>query len=142
DELVRGLLASAGSEGWTVLLCSHDIGELELLADHVGFLDKGRMKLSEPMDVVRDRFKHVDVLFSETPANWSPPAEWLAVEQAGQHMSFMMRHEGHHAEHSVAAQLPSAARIDVRDATLREVFVALARNTAPPASGAAKGAAA
>jgi len=30
DELVRGLLESSGSEGWTVLLCSHDIGELDL----------------------------------------------------------------------------------------------------------------
>jgi ABC-type multidrug transport system ATPase subunit len=36
DELVRGLLESAGAEGWTVLLSSHDIGELELLADRVG----------------------------------------------------------------------------------------------------------
>lgn len=58
DDLVRGLLGSAGTEGWTVLLCSHDIGELELLADWVGFLDSGRLVLSEPMDAVREQFKH------------------------------------------------------------------------------------
>src|SRR5665213_365147 len=51
DELVRGLLDFAGNEGWSVVLSSHDIGELELLADWVGFLDGGRMQLSEPMDV-------------------------------------------------------------------------------------------
>src|SRR5450756_1018122 len=46
DELVRGLLQSTGAEGWTVLLCSHDIAEVEMLADWVGFLQKGRMRLS------------------------------------------------------------------------------------------------
>jgi ABC-2 type transport system ATP-binding protein len=143
DELVRGLLTSAGSEGWTVLLCSHDIGELELLADYVGFLDRGRMKLSEPMDALRNRFKHVDVVLSETPATWSAPSDWLSLQQAGQHMSFVMTHDaGHTAEHAVAARLPSAARIDVRDATLREVFVALARHGAPPTGIATNGAAA
>ncbi len=143
DELVRGLLASAGSEGWTVLLCSHDIGELELLADHVGFLDHGRMKLSEPMEVMRRRFKHVDVLLSETPANWSAPSDWLSVAHAGQHLSFLMMHEaGDPAEHAVAATLPSAARIDVRDATLREVFVALARHAPARAGATTTGAAA
>ena len=53
DELVRGLLESVAGEGWTVLLCSHDIGELEGLADWVGFLDAGRLIISEPMDVLR-----------------------------------------------------------------------------------------
>jgi ABC-2 type transport system ATP-binding protein len=143
DELVRGLLTSAGSEGWTVLLCSHDIGELELLADYVGFLDRGRMQLSEPMEVVRNRFKHVDVLLSETPTSWSTPSDWLSVDQAGQHMSFVMTHEtGDSAEHAVAARLPGAARVDVRDATLREVFVALARRAPALGGVVAEGAAA
>jgi ABC-2 type transport system ATP-binding protein len=143
DELVRGLLASAGSEGWTVLLCSHDIGELELLADYVGLLDKGRIRLSEPMDVVRSRFKHVDVVLREPPANWTAPSDWLSVEQAGQHLSFVMTHEADNtAEHAVAARLPSAARIDIRDATLREMFVALVRHAPVGRGVATKGAAA
>ena len=50
DDLVRGLLESAGGEGWTVLLASHDIGEVEMLADQVGLLDRGRLLVSEPMD--------------------------------------------------------------------------------------------
>jgi ABC-2 type transport system ATP-binding protein len=56
DELVRGLLDSAAGESLTVLLSSHDIGELEMLADWVGFLDKGRMQMSESMDSLRERY--------------------------------------------------------------------------------------
>lgn len=56
DELVRGLLESSGREGWTVIISSHDIGELDLLADSVGILDHGRLVLSDTMDAVRERF--------------------------------------------------------------------------------------
>lgn len=55
DELVRGLLETSGSEGWTVLICSHDLEELNLLADRVGFIHAGEMLLSETMDDLRAR---------------------------------------------------------------------------------------
>ncbi len=130
DELVRGLLTSAGSEGWTVLLCSHDIGELELLADWVGLLDRGTMKLSEPMDVVRRRFKHVDVLLRDAAADATLPPDWLSVERAARRVSFVMDHDGDAAAH-VARSLGPVEQIDVRDATLRETFVALVGHRAP-----------
>jgi ABC-2 type transport system ATP-binding protein len=57
DELVQGLLETAGSEEWTVVICSHDLAELEMLADWVGFISAGEMLVSEPMDDLRARFK-------------------------------------------------------------------------------------
>lgn len=133
DELVRGLLESAGTDGWTVLLCSHDIGELELLADWVGFLDNGRVELSEPMDVVRQRFKHVEVLAGNEATALQPlAADWLSVGRAGNRVSFLMSHAGDDAAKTVLPnRFPGALRIDVRPASLREVFVALARRSAP-----------
>jgi ABC-2 type transport system ATP-binding protein len=142
DELVRGLLASSKSEGWTVLLCSHDIGELELLADFVGFLDRGRMRLSEPIDVLRDRFKHVEVVLDEGPARSSVPREWLSVERAGTHLRFVMMRDRDEPEQAVAERFPGAKRVEVREATLREVFVALARHSQAPSASASNGVAA
>jgi ABC-2 type transport system ATP-binding protein len=57
DDLVRGLLETADSGGWTVVVSSHDIGELELLADWVGFLDRGTLRVSEPLEQLRARFE-------------------------------------------------------------------------------------
>ena len=57
DELVQGLLETAGSDEWTVVICSHDLAELEMLADWVGFISAGEMLVSEPMDDLRARFK-------------------------------------------------------------------------------------
>ena len=131
DELVRGLLESSGTEGWTVLLCSHDIGELESLADWVGFLSAGRMLLSETMESLRARFRRVDVVLpeAESPSAQQYPTEWTAVERAGRLLSFMVSHSHDSPlEPVLSARFPGAARIDVREASLREVFVALAKH--------------
>ncbi len=39
----------------TILLCTHDLAEAELLADRVGILDKGRLILLEPADELKRR---------------------------------------------------------------------------------------
>jgi ABC-2 type transport system ATP-binding protein len=76
DELVRGLLETSGSEGWTVLVCSHDLEELNLLADRVGFINAGEMVLSESMDEMRTRFPGATLrdLFLATVKRKSPAA--------------------------------------------------------------------
>ena len=49
DELVRGLLEVSGERPWTVLISSHDIDEVERLADWVGFIKDGRLLFAEPV---------------------------------------------------------------------------------------------
>ncbi len=130
DELVRGLLESVAGEGCTVLLCSHDIGELEALADWAGFLDTGRLILSEPMDVLRARFKRVEVMMNGGPfvAVEELPPDWLSVERAGRRATFLIPdHGASSTEEEVRRRFAGAARVEVREASLREVFVGLAR---------------
>src|SRR5881275_2500163 len=40
----------------TILLCTHDLREAELLADRVGILDRGRLIALEPADVLKERY--------------------------------------------------------------------------------------
>jgi ABC-2 type transport system ATP-binding protein len=129
DDLVHGLLDVAGSEGWSVLICSHDIGELELLADWVGLLDAGRMRLSEPMDVLRGRFKRAEVVLAdgESIAAGELPGNWLSVERAGQRLGFLVPDATTDLQNQLHQRFPHASRIEVRAASLREVFVGLVR---------------
>ena len=132
DELVRGLLESAGAEGWTVLLSSHDIGELELLADRVGILAEGRLRLNASMDEMRGRFKRVEVTASDSSPMNGIDANWMSVERSGNRLGFVADTSD---ESSLASELSRrfpAARVEVRPATLREVFVSVASRTAPP----------
>ncbi len=119
DDLVRGLLEWSGNEGWTVLLCSHDIGELELLADWVGFLDRGEMRLSEPIDVLRERFKRVTVVMdTDVAITTAADRGWMSLERAGRRVSFLVsRAEGTVLEERVVRdRFPQAERVEVSGA--------------------------
>ena len=41
----------------TILLCTHDLAEAEILAERVGILDDGRLLFLEPADEVKQRFE-------------------------------------------------------------------------------------
>jgi len=47
EEFVRGVLELAAQERWTIFISSHDIEEVERLADWVGFINDGRLELVE-----------------------------------------------------------------------------------------------
>ncbi len=139
DELVRGLLETAGSEGWSVLLCSHDIGELELLADWVGFLANGRITLSESVESLRARFKRVDARLPDEDAVRAlrTPADWMSVDRAGARLSFITSHGEMKDDEQLRTLLPHAADVEVREASLRELFIALAESSRQPKEVAA-----
>ncbi len=124
DELVRGLLDAASAEGTTVLLCSHDIAEIEALADWVGILDHGRMRMSESLDALRARYKRVELVTE--PGLRLPtqlPASWLSVERAGLRLSVLME-QGSDERESVV-DLRGVTRREVREASLKELYLAL-----------------
>ena len=131
DDLVRGLLASASSDGWTAVISSHDVAELEVLTDWVGFLDRGRMRLSDERERLRDRFKRVIVVAGENPSELDtrPGDEWLSPERAGLRLTFITENgTGSETERALSRRFPGAESIEARDATLGEIFVALGRS--------------
>lgn len=131
DDLVHGLLESAGSEGWTAVISSHDVAELEMLTDWVGFLDHGRMRLSDDRERLRARFKRVTVMAGESDAELGPTPNdrWLSTERAGRRLAFVVDDtSGATTPDFLRQRFPGATAIDVADATLGEIFVALARS--------------
>ena len=40
----------------TILLCTHDLGEAEILAERIGILDDGRLLCLEPADEIKQRY--------------------------------------------------------------------------------------
>ena len=68
DELIQSLAALFKQETWTMFISSHDIDDVERLADWVGILDRGKLCLSEPIDSLLGRFA-----FSRRPARTCGP---------------------------------------------------------------------
>ncbi len=130
DDLVRGVLEMSGREGWTVIIASHDLAELELLADWVGFLDRGTLQLHEPMDAMRERYRWVDVVTAAPNAQLpaTRPREWVWAEASGARVRVLVS-QPDEAVLNAAARVwyADATRVEVSDASLRDVFVALTR---------------
>ncbi|OAI58075.1 hypothetical protein AYO49_01470 [Verrucomicrobiaceae bacterium SCGC AG-212-N21] len=130
DEFIHGLLELTEEEGWTVFVSSHDIEEVQRLADRVTLLSRGRLALEEDADSLHARFRAVDLML---PDATRPPAQapqgWLQVEQAGRTVRFIESgYQGDEVlQKRVAGWLPGATEVAARPMSLREIFVALAR---------------
>ena len=132
DDLVHGVLEIAGQEQWTVLLSSHDLDEVERLVDTVGFLDSGRLVLSEPFAEMHARFRRVEVTTAEAlPDSAHKGATfpgWIGIQQAGRVVRFVeTRYVETDTERRAAAAF-TAARVEAHPMTLREIFVAIVRD--------------
>lgn len=128
DELIAALLELPGAHPWTVLVSSHDIEEVERLADWIGFIDRGRLLFAEPVAALLARFRLVEVV-SENGAAFAAPTlpAWVPQGTAGRTLRFV---DTQHAAPDAAERIQAAyAGADIRmtPLSLREIFVTLAR---------------
>ena len=78
----------AGGEDRTILLSTHDLGEIERFVDHIVLLHKGRVVLEgSALDVVED---HVMVT---AEASTAPTAELQGVRRSGERLEALVRVE-------------------------------------------------
>ena len=129
DEFIRGMLELTENEGWTVFVSSHDIAEVERMADRVAILDRGRLQLEEASENLLARFRSVEiVLDGDGGAAVSLPETWLNPETAGRVVRFTdSRFDQTKLNDAVAKHFPSAKQFNATPMTLREIFVTLAR---------------
>ncbi len=130
DELIRGLLEVTGRQERTIFIASHDIDEVERLADRVGVIHKGEMQMSEPAASLRGRFRQCEATLE--PGQELPetlPESWLLVERSAQVLRFVDSRfrDGTGAE-SIQKILPGIKDLSVSPMSLKEIFLALARN--------------
>ena len=131
DELIGGLLEFSESEGWTVFISSHDIEEIERLADHVAIIKNGILQSSESTDSLLARFRRVIVPVKEGVAI-SPALirRWLGAERLGRFLTFI--HDQWSAdtqgeiETKLAGSLDGEVRVEML--SLRDILVALSKN--------------
>ncbi|MEZ5393593.1 MAG: ABC transporter ATP-binding protein [Bryobacterales bacterium] len=112
DQMIQALVEIAAQDGMTTLVSSHDIAEIENIADYVGFLRQGRLCVSEPLDSLCGRFREVETLLSDGSTPMAPfPRSWRNVERAGAVLRFVeSRYAPSESEARWEQLLPRAAR--------------------------------
>jgi ABC-2 type transport system ATP-binding protein len=122
DEVLRELVTNHVGEGRTVFFSSHDLSEVEQVAEWVGIIDGGRMLLEARLDDIRENFRMVIASGNQLPAT---AADVVASRQEGNFRRYVLSRGGE----AFAAQLEQqgAAVLEVKAMNLREVFLALLR---------------
>jgi ABC-2 type transport system ATP-binding protein len=63
EEVLQALVAHVASEEMTVVFSSHQIAEVDQIADHVAIIDRGRAVVTGALDDLRERFRRIQLVF-------------------------------------------------------------------------------
>ncbi len=128
DDLTAGLLEAAQLGETTVLVSSHDIEEVERLADHIALLEAGRLRLTETTDALLGRFRRIEVELNGSGVDTALPATWLGWRSEGGRASFIETGYDCEATERACRERFPLATVQAHPMTLREIFIALARS--------------
>ena len=121
EQLLEGLVSLCG-RGATVFFSSHQIPEVERVADQVCILEGGRLVADVSLDDIRQSWRRVDVVFPFEPANLDVRLDGVeSVQTRGRQMSLCA--SGHTDEIVAWARSFEASAIEVAPLGLRDVFL-------------------
>ncbi len=133
DPLVRRAflesMVDRAAVGKTVLLSSHQITEVERVADHVAFLREGRFCLIRSLSELKETVRLVTISLAD-PLTVLPPLDGavqvLSQESSGRQRRWVVMGFPESLQRSLAVH-PGVIGVQARPATLDELFTACAR---------------
>jgi ABC-2 type transport system ATP-binding protein len=122
DDFLRVLVEDQIPDGHTVFFSSHDLAEVEQIAEWVGIIDQGRMLLEARLDDIRSDYRFVTAAGSSLPE--TGPAV-VATTRQGAFVRYLISREAE--QFAAEFRQHGAAVSDVSPVSLRELFLALVR---------------
>jgi ABC-2 type transport system ATP-binding protein len=127
DEFMDGVLGQAGET--TILMSTHELGEVEGVASHVAFVEEDKRLFDEPMEQLHKRFRIVRIVFdhaAKVPEEPSP--DWFQLAADGNTLEFIdSRFAEGFSQERLNARFHGIRNIETEPVPLRTIFTALAR---------------
>jgi ABC-2 type transport system ATP-binding protein len=121
-EKVLELLVGFAAEGTTIFFSSHQIAEVEQIADHVFIIDKGRLLVDSPLDRMKEEYRRVNLVF-ET-AGQTPEFALDGIKRVSIDGRTVSLFASHNVESIVErAHALHATSVDVLPVSLKEIFL-------------------
>lgn len=129
DEVLDALLETMNSGDWTFVISSHEIDEVERLADQVIIMDEGVARLREEKDPLLERCRCVALHSAVTCVPNALPAHWWNPQHGEGRVSFVdSNHDPERLQADIATHFPDARHVSVEPAPLRAIVRALLRH--------------
>lgn len=127
EQLLESVVQAA-AEGTTVFFSTHQIGEVERIADHVFIINAGELVFQGCLEEIRESCRRINIVFpGRAPLEeFSAEAVWK-IQADGHRMSILTDRDA--GAITVKAQNLGALSIDIRTVNLRELFLETAKDT-------------
>lgn len=122
EQLLRELVAIAAEQGTTIFFSSHQLSDVEQVADHVAIIDGGKTLLCGNLDDLKAQYQRLNVVLShEPPSDVGRLDGVISVRRNGRMLSILV---SRNAE-AVAAELRQSPGTSIErfPVTLKEVFL-------------------
>jgi ABC-2 type transport system ATP-binding protein len=138
DEILRTLIEDHISQGRTIFVSSHHLGEVEQICDWVGVLEEGRLLLESRLEEIRQEFRLVIASGEGLPVVTSP--NLVSATTDGRFRRYVVTREAERFAAELRGQ--GATILEVSPLGLRELFLHLVRKEDPctPGNAGAKAA--
>jgi ABC-2 type transport system ATP-binding protein len=123
SEILDEMLALVAETGCSVLVATHDLGEVERITDRVALLHTGRLVFCEPVDAVLERHRRVRLTFdSDRSCEAHRLERGIEPHREGRVLEYV------ETEDRKATDAPKEARVETHAMSLEEIFVAWTRH--------------
>jgi ABC-2 type transport system ATP-binding protein len=123
DEILRTLVEDHISQGRTIFISSHHLGEVEQICDWVGILEEGRLLLESRLEDIRQEFRLVIASGESLPVMPSPNV--ICAASDGRFRRYVLAREAERFASELRAQ--GASILEISPLGLRELFLHLLR---------------
>jgi ABC-2 type transport system ATP-binding protein len=122
EDVLRELVTLSASEGMTIFFSSHQLAEVDQIADHVAIVDHGKTIVGDSLDDLKARYRRLHIVFENEPRG---PLSWpIGVEhvrQEGRTVSILA--SGNVQEIREQAQAIPGTMVEQFPVTLKEIFL-------------------
>jgi ABC-2 type transport system ATP-binding protein len=122
DDILRELVSVSASEGITIFFSSHQLAEVEQIADQVCIIDRGRATVAGSLDDLKSQYQRLRLVFEKevhVPSRWVEGVEH--VRQEGRMISILASRNVD-AIVEQARSLPDTS-VEQFPVTLKEIFL-------------------
>jgi ABC-2 type transport system ATP-binding protein len=122
EEMLQALVSHVAAENLTIFFSSHQLAEVDQIADHIAIIHAGRTVVTGALDDLRENFRRVQLVFDgEAPdARFRAPCV-QSVQRKGRVLIVLSNAGAEPVLEEARALYPSS--MDVAPVTLKEIFL-------------------
>lgn len=122
EEVLQALVKHVAGEQMTVFFSSHQIAEVEQIADHVVIIDRGRAVIEGALDDLCERYRRVQIVFDRDAPDYAFRSPGVARATRKGRVLTVLSSAGSDSVVQEAHALNPVA-VDVMPVTLKEIFL-------------------